>query len=82
MSIFEKIDTERHRRDINLCKPVSQPDATGFSVAEPDAIPNPLVSFDDSSKEPTIPANSVTSIANSVRCLNPQMPAVSKSTEA
>jgi len=22
MTIFEKLDTERHRRDINLCKPM------------------------------------------------------------
>lgn len=38
MKIFEKIDTERHRRDINLCRPVSQPDATGFSGVEPEAM--------------------------------------------
>ena len=38
MKIFEKIDTVRHRRDINLCRPVSQPDATGFSGAEPEAM--------------------------------------------
>jgi len=79
MSIFEKIDTARHRRDINLCRPVSQPDATGFSVAEPDAIP---MSFEYSAEEPPIPAKSVTPIANSVRRLNLQGPATSKSTEA
>ena len=71
MRIFEKVDTARHRRDINLCTPVSQPDATGFSVAEPDAIPNPPVLFHDSSEEPTIPPKTVTPIANSVRLLNP-----------
>jgi hypothetical protein len=82
MPIFKKIDTERHRRDIFLCGPVSQPDATGFSVADPDAISNPSVSFDDFSQEPTIPAKTVTPIANSVRRLNPQRPLVFKSTEA
>ena len=64
MRIFEKIDTARHRRDINLCRPVSQPDATGFSVAEPDGIPNPSASFEDYSEEHTIPAKSATPIAN------------------
>jgi hypothetical protein len=38
MSIIEKSDVERHRRDINLCRPVIQPDATGFSGVEPDEI--------------------------------------------
>ena len=78
MRIFEKIDTGRHRRDINLCKPVSQPDATGFSIAEPDAIASPSALFEDSSEEPTIPAKTVTPIANSVRRPNPHTPAVSK----
>jgi len=82
MPIFKKIDTERHRRDIFLCDPVSQPDATGFSGAEPDAIPNPLVSFEAPSQEPTIPAKSVKPIADSVRRVNRQGPPVSKSTEA
>ena len=82
MSIFEKIDTARHRKDINLCRPVSQPDATGFSGAEPEEIPTPSGSFEDSSGKPTIPVKSVTPIANSVRRLNPQTPTASNSTEA
>jgi len=82
MSIFEKVDTARHRRDINLCRPVSQPDATGFSGAEPDALQAPSVSFQESSEEPLILAKSATLVANSVRRLNLQMPPVSKSTEA
>ena len=50
MSIFEKTDIERHWRDINLCKPVRQPDATGLSGAEPDAIdPNPSAFIEDHS---------------------------------
>jgi len=82
MSIFEKIDTERHRRDINLCKPASQPDATGFSVAEPDVIPNPSSSFQVPSEESNIPPKTVTPIAHSLRRFNSQTPAVSKRTEA
>jgi hypothetical protein len=77
MSIFEKIDTARHRRDIYLCRPVSQPDATGFSGAEPDAIPNPSGSLEDSLEEPVIPVKSVTPLANSAHRLNPQKPPVS-----
>lgn len=61
MTIFEKIDTARHRKDINLCRPVSQPDATGFSVAEPNAIePGPSTFSDDYSGEQTVPGKSVT----------------------
>jgi len=61
MSIFEKIDTERHRRDINLCRPVSQPDATGFSGAEPEAIELiPSAFIEDYSTEHTIHGKSVT----------------------
>lgn len=61
MSIFEKIDTARHRRDINLCRAVSQPDATGFSGAETDAI-EPINSafIEDYSTEHSIPGKSVT----------------------
>jgi hypothetical protein len=77
MSIFEKIDTERHRRDMNLCRPVSQPDATGFSVAEPDAIkPNPSTFSEDYSGEHTIPGKSVTPVS----LIGIRAPGVSKST--
>jgi len=78
MSIFEKIDTTRHRRDINLCKPVSQPDATGFSVEEPDATKlNPPAFSDDCSGEHTIPGKSVTPIG----FIGTQAPGVAKSTQ-
>ena len=61
MSIIEKSDVERHRRDINLCRSVSQPDATGFSVVEPDEIkPNPSAFSEDYSREHAIPGKSVT----------------------
>ncbi len=64
MKIFEKIDIERHRKDINLCKPVSQPDATGFSEAEPDATPNPPTSVEGTFGKSAIPVKSVTPIAD------------------
>ncbi len=43
MSLIKKSDVKNHLspRDltkIHLCRPLSQPDATGYSVAEPDAI--------------------------------------------
>jgi len=78
MSIFKKIDTERHRRDINLCRPVSQPDATGFSVVELDEIkPTPSAFSDDYSREHTIPEKPVTPIG----FVGTQAPGVSKSTQ-
>lgn len=69
MTIFEKIDTQRHRRDINLCKPVSQPDATGFSGAVPDEIEaKPSVFFSDYSAEHSTPVKSIP-IVKSIRKL-------------
>lgn len=60
MSIFEKIDTERHRRDINLCKPVRQPDASGLSGVEPGAIePIPSAFNEDCSARRAIPNKSM-----------------------
>lgn len=43
MSLIKKSDVKNHlspryRTKIHLCQPVSQPDATGYSVAEPDII--------------------------------------------
>lgn len=43
MSLIKKSDVKNHlssryRTQIHLCQPESQPDATAFSVAEPDAI--------------------------------------------
>ena len=71
MSIFEKIDTERHRRDIDLCKPVRQPDTTSLSGAEPASIePNPSAFNEDR----TIPDKSVTPTL----VMGTQAPAVSK----
>ena len=78
MTIIKKSDVERHRRDINLCRPASQPDATGFSVAEPDEIkPNPSALSDDYSREHAIPGKSVTPIG----FIGTRAPGVSKSTQ-
>ena len=69
MTIFEKIDMQRHRRDINLCKPVSQPDATGFSGAGPNEIEaEPSASLSGQSAEHSTPAKSVP-IAKAIRKL-------------
>jgi hypothetical protein len=43
VSLIKKSDVKNHlssryRTKIHLCEPASQPDATGFSVAEPDTI--------------------------------------------
>lgn len=76
MPIFEKIDMERHRRDINLCKPVSQPDATGYSGVESDEIrTNPSPFFADISEEHSTPAKSAP-IA-----IAPRKPAISRDKE-
>ena len=64
MTIFEKIDTERHRRDINLCKPVIQPSTVEVFPAEPDASkPKTPAFLKHSTTESAIPANSVTPIS-------------------
>ena len=82
MTIFEKIDMQRHRRDINLCKPVSQPDATGFSGVAPDEIETKSSSafFADYTEEHSSPAKSVP-IAKSIGRSGTQMPAMSKEKE-
>jgi len=82
MIIFEKIDTERHRRDMNLCKPVSQPDATGFSGAAPDEMETkPSAFFADYSEEHSTPAKSVP-IAKLISRIAAQKSAISKDKEA
>jgi hypothetical protein len=65
---------------IHLCEPVSQPDATGYSVAEPDTIKaNPsgfaedFVAAHSSSGLAVVPADPVTG------SIYPQAPAASKS---
>jgi hypothetical protein len=82
MSIVEKIDTERHRRDIYLCKPVVQPSTAGFSPAEPEGMkPNLSTFLKDSTTESAIPPSSVTPIARPISLIGDETPPVSKSTQ-
>jgi hypothetical protein len=83
MSIIEKRDLERHRRDIYLCKPVIQPGTTGFSPAEPGVMnPTPSRIFRDSLSESTIPGKSVTPISGPITMIDHQALPVSKSSQA
>jgi hypothetical protein len=78
MKIFEKRDTERHRRDINLCKPLTQPDATGFSGDETQAIePNPSALVEDYPGEHTCSGDSVIPTGS----IRTQAPTISKGTQ-
>jgi hypothetical protein len=79
MSIIAKTDRERHRKDINLCRPTSQPEATGFPLAEPEAIrPNPSTFSDDYSGEHAIPGKSGVPTANSAGFTGPLAHTVTK----
>lgn len=81
MTIFEKLDMQRHRRDINLCKPVSLPDATGFSGVAPDEIETkPSVFFADCSEEHSTRAKTVP-ITKSIGRIPAQKQATSKDKE-
>jgi len=76
MSIITKNNRERHRKDIFLCGPVSRPDATGFSVDEPDAVePKSSALLADLCGEHSIHGKAKSPIARSVA-------SISKSTEA
>lgn len=85
MSIIEKKDVKnhlslRHSKDIYLCEPLSQPDATGYSVVEPDAVrANPSAFADDYSAEHTIAAIPATPSANLADPMDTQAPEISKS---
>jgi hypothetical protein len=85
MSIIEKRDVKnhlslRHSRDIHLCEPLSQPDATGYSVIEADAArANPSGFADDYSAEHTIAATPATPGADFADPTKPQAPETSKS---
>jgi len=81
MPIFPKIDRERHRKDIFLCSPVSQPDATGFSGTESEGTANDSESFEGSLQGRTIPAKAVKPIVDSAYSLNPPSLPLSNSTE-
>ena len=87
MSLTKKSDVKnhpspRHRTQIHLCQPESQPDATGFSAAESDAV-QPDVS--DSAKELIAEhSSSGSAVAQGnplISSIGPQAPATSKSVE-
>ena len=83
MSIFEKIDRVRHRRDINLCKPVIQPNTAEVSPAEPNASkPKPPTFLKQSTAESAILAKSVTPISTPIKLMDRETPVVSDRTEA
>ena len=87
MSLIRQSDVKNHlspryRTKIHLCEPESQPDATGFSVAEPDAIQaNPsnfaedFVAEHSSSGAALAPGNPL------IGSIGPQAPATSKSVQ-
>ena len=87
MSIIEKKDVKnhlslRHSRDIYLCEPMSPPDATGYSLAEPDAISaNPSAFAKDYSGDHTLSAIQVTPAANLIGSTEPQAHKTPKSTQ-
>ncbi len=87
MSLIKKSDVKNHlsprfRTKIHLCPPVSQPDATGFSVAEPDAIKaNPSIFAEDFVAEHSSPGTDLAQGNPLIGSLGPQAPAVSKSVQ-
>jgi hypothetical protein len=85
MTIIEKRDVKnhlslRHSRDIHLCEPLSQPDATGYSLAEADAArANPSAFADDYSAEHTTAAMPETPAADLADSTETPAPEISKS---
>lgn len=87
MSITEKSDVKndlspRYRTKIHLCDPASQPDATGYSVTESDAIradTSPSAKHD--SAEQTIAVMTPTSTDNSTGCTDAQVSETSNSAQ-
>jgi hypothetical protein len=85
MSPIKRNDVENHLHPpfltkIHLCEPVSQPDVTGYSVAEPDAIQaNPLNFAEDFVAEHSSSSNVQVPDAPLTGSFGPQAPAASKS---
>jgi len=82
MSLIKQPDAKNHlspsfRTQIHLVPPVSQPDATGYSVAEPDTTkPNPS----DIAEE--FVAEHLSSGSSLAQSLSPQESAASKSVQS
>jgi hypothetical protein len=88
MSQIRQSDVKNHlsprfRTKIHLCDPVSPPDATGYSVPEPDAIEtNPTTFARDFVAEHSSPSEAATPGDHLPGSFRPEAPAVSKSTQA
>jgi hypothetical protein len=87
MSLIKKSDVEnhiapRHRKEIRLSRHESRPDATGFSVAELNAVNAEQSEFVvDYSAEHAIARMPVTQVVKSIDFIGPQAPAASKSAQ-
>lgn len=87
MSLIKQSDVKNHlsshhRTQIHLQPPVSQPDATGLSSAEPDAKnANPTEFVKDYSMEHAISGKPVTPTVNSAGFIEPLAFAASKSAQ-
>ena len=88
MSQIRQSDVKNHlsprfRTKIHLCDPVSQPDATGYSVAEPDAIQaNPATFAEDFVAEHSSPSEAASPGDHLPGSFRPEAPAASKSAQA
>jgi hypothetical protein len=88
MSLTKRSDVKNHlsprfRTKIHLCEPVSQPDATGYSVPEPDTIKaNPSTFVQDFVAEHSSPSVTAAAGDHLPGSFRPEAPAVSKSARA
>jgi hypothetical protein len=88
MSLINRSDVKNHlsprfRTEIHLCDPVSQPDATGYSVPEPDAIKaGPSTFAQDFVAEHSSPSVTAAQGAHLPGSFRLEAPAVSKSAQA
>ncbi|MFZ0393889.1 MAG: hypothetical protein WCF17_01200 [Terracidiphilus sp.] len=88
MSLITQSDVKNHlspryRTKIHLCEPESQPDATGFSVGEPDAIQaNPLSFAEDFIAEHSPSCAALAPDKPLVGSIGPQAPATSRSVQS
>ena len=84
MSQIRQSDARNHlsprfRTKIHLCDPVSQPDATGYSVPEPDAIKTDPTTFAlDFVAEHSSPSEAATPGDHLPGSFRPEAPAISK----
>jgi hypothetical protein len=88
MSLIRQSDVKNHlsprfRTKIHLCQPESQPDATGFSAAEPDAINATLSTFtEDFVAEHSAPDAAAAPGGHLPGSFRPETPKVAKSARA